>query len=127
MLSKIRCPHVIFSKFFHDKHPTVMPMFGQKNVNFVKTTLYYGPQKSIECHFFPVYLKTHCYHAHISSKKKCPFAKNHNAFMPIFCQKNIHSLNTTVLSCHFFEIFTKKSRALMPTFDQKMSILLKLY
>jgi len=29
-----------------------MPIFGPENVNSVKTTLYYGPKKSIECHFF---------------------------------------------------------------------------
>ena len=28
-----------------------MPIFGPKNVNSVKTTLYYGSKKSVECLF----------------------------------------------------------------------------
>ena len=36
-----------FFQIFHEKPPAVMPIFGQKNVNSVKTTLYYGPKKSM--------------------------------------------------------------------------------
>ena len=46
-----------------------MPIFGQKNVNFVKIKLYYGPEKSIRYPFFPIF------HDKIS------------AVMPIFFQK----------------------------------------
>ena len=38
--------------------------------------------------------------------------------MPIFCQKNVHPLKNTVLSCHFFQIFHEKSHAVMPIFGQ---------
>ena len=31
-----------------------MQMIGQKNVNSVKTTLYYGAKKSTGCPFFPI-------------------------------------------------------------------------
>ena len=47
--------------------------------------------------------------------------------MPTHCQKNVHFLKKTVLSCHFFQIGHKKSPALMPVFDIKLSILLKLH
>ena len=53
-------------------------------------------------------LKSHCLYAQILSKKRQ------------FSQK-------TVLSRHFFQIGHKISPALMPVFDKKMSILLKLH
>ena len=46
-----------FFQIFHEEHPTVMPVFGQKNVNSAKTTLYYGPTKSIGCPFFRFVMK----------------------------------------------------------------------
>ena len=61
-----------------------MPIFGQKNVNSIKTTLYYGPKKSIGCPFFPIFYE------------KIIF------LMPIFYQKNVHSLKNTMLSCPHF-------------------------
>ena len=36
-----------FFLIFHEKPPAFMPIFGQNNVNSVKTTLYYGPKKSM--------------------------------------------------------------------------------
>ena len=55
---KIRCsyvPHILLEKRpFSQKHgakknhaipPAFMPIFGQKNVNSVKITLFYGPKK----------------------------------------------------------------------------------
>ena len=47
--------------------------------------------------------------------------------MPKFCQKNVNFLKKTMLSRHFFQIGHKISPALMPVFDKKMSILLKLH
>ena len=52
-----------------------MHMIGKKNVNSVKTTLYYGPKKSIGCPFFPI------------SHEKI------TALMSIFCQKRPFSKN----------------------------------
>ena len=43
--------HVILTNF-HEKTTAVMPIFGPQYINFAKTTLYYGPKKSIECLFF---------------------------------------------------------------------------
>ena len=54
ILSKTVCSHVTFSIFLW-KTPAVMPSFGQKNVNSVKTTLYYGTNKVYSmpfCWFF---------------------------------------------------------------------------
>ena len=35
-------------------------------------------------------------------RNKRPFSKNHSALMPIFCQKYVHSLKITLLSCPYF-------------------------
>ena len=43
--------------------------------------------------------------------------------MPILCQKNVHSLKNTVLSC---QIFHEKPPAAMPIFGKKTAILSKL-
>ena len=114
-----------FFQIFHEEHPTVMPVFGQKNVNSAKTTLYYGPTKSIGCPFFPIFYE------------KLP------ALMTIFCQKNVHSLKNKLLSClyfvkksilsktlrsHviFFKFFMKNPLLLCPYLVKKTSILSKL-
>ena len=36
-----------FLQILHEKFPAVMPIFDQKNVNSVKTTLYYGSKNKI--------------------------------------------------------------------------------
>ena len=41
-----------FFQIFHQKTPAVMSIFGQKNAISVKTTIFYGPKKSIKCLFF---------------------------------------------------------------------------
>ena len=46
ILSKTRCSHVIFSNFSLKSLP-VRPIFGKKNVNSVKTKLYYRPNRSL--------------------------------------------------------------------------------
>ena len=53
--------------------------------------------------------KDHFSHAHILSKKH-PFSKQRGALMSIFCQKNVHSVKNTVLSCHLFSNFLLKPR-----------------
>ena len=99
ILSKILCPHVIFQKNFMINIPLSCPCLVKKCKFCRNYTILWAPKVN-RMYFFPVYLKkNNCSRAHISSKK-CPFAKNHNAFMPIFCHQNVHSLKTTVLSCH---------------------------
>ena len=74
---------VTFFSIFHEKPPAVMPIFGQKNVNSVKTTLYYGSKKVNRMPFFSDFSqKINCSHAHIFSKKS-QFSKKHTAIMPI--------------------------------------------
>ena len=87
-------------QFFYKKLPALMPIIGQKNINSVNTTLYYGPKKL-------VLRKNKCSHAHIV--KKLPFSKKHTAPVPIFCQKNVHSVKNVVFSCHFFSNITWKT------------------
>ena len=73
--------HGALSFFFSSNYSwkaAFMPMIGQQNVNSVKTTLYFGPKKSIDCPFFPI------------SHEKI------TALMPIFC-KNVNSLKQTAL------------------------------
>ena len=41
-----------FFQNFHEKPPVVMRILGKKDVNFDKTTKYYGPKKSIGCAIF---------------------------------------------------------------------------
>ena len=92
-----------------------MSIFGRKNVNSVKTTLYYGPKDALFFRFFTKKLLLSCpYYVN-----KRPFSKKHTALLAIFCQKNFHSLTNTVLSCHFFQIFHEKHPAVMPVFGQK--------
>ena len=70
-----------------------------KNVNFVKTILYYGPKSQKDAFFFlPI------------------FQGKIAALMPIFCQKIVQSLKNTVLSCHLLQIFIKNPRV-MPIFS----------
>ena len=103
------------------------PYLVKKNVNSVKTKLYYAPKKSIRCPFFQCltkksllscpylvkktknFWKTRCSHAHVLSKIR-PFSQKYSApmsffsnfhgkslpVMPIFGQKNVNSVKTTL-------------------------------
>ena len=63
VLSKTLCSYVTFSHIFHEKPSAVKPIFGQKNVNSVKT-------------LYPYFIKI------------CPFSKNHTLFSyPYFVKK----------------------------------------
>ena len=106
-----------------------MSIFGQKNVNSVKTTLYYGPKKSTGCPFFPILHEKINALMPIFCQKNVHSLKNHAALIPIFCQKNFNPLKNTVLSCIFFQIFHEKPPAVMPIFGQKNvnSVKTKLY
>ena len=96
-----------------------------RNVS-VKTTLCYCPKKLIGCPFSHFIWKSRCSDAQILSKKR-PFSKNHNALMPIFCQKIVTSLKNTPISCHFFKIFHKKPNAVISNLVNKRSILSELH
>ena len=82
------------------------------------------PKKSTRCPFFRSQMKK----SHLSCpyfiKKTCPSSKNavfscpyfvkktsilkkHATVMPIVCQKNVHYLKNTMLSCHLFLFFMK--------------------
>ena len=112
----------------------------------------------LSCHFFNFFMKNHLLSCPYSVKKH-QFCQNYiigwakkvnrmpiffpishekiTALMPIFCQKNVHSLKNTILPCPyfvkkrpfsqnhcalmslFFQIFHEKPPALMPIFGQK--------
>ena len=117
ILSKTQCSHVIFFNFLW-KIPYCHAHIWSKNVNSVKTALYYGPTKSIGCPFFPICHEKITALMPIFGQKNVHSLEKHTALMPIFCQKNVHSLKNTVLSCHFFFIFHEKPPAFMPIFGQ---------
>ena len=53
--SKTLCSHVICFQVFYEKPPAAKLIFGQKNVNSVKITLYFGSKKSIGCPYFLIF------------------------------------------------------------------------
>ena len=93
----------------------------------VKTTLYYGPKRSIGCPFFPIFhenintfmpifcqktsilSKTHCSHAHSLSKKH-PFSQKHCALMLFFFVKNTSILSKPRQKSKQDALFFKTSR-----------------
>ena len=111
-----------FFQDFHEKPPAVKPIFGQKNVNPLKITLYYGPKSQQDVLFSQFFTKSNCSHAHVE-KKKLPISKKHDALIPIFYQPNIHDLKTTVLLYYFISNFYEKPPAVIPIFGQKTSFL----
>ena len=121
ILSKTRCSHVIFFKFFMEKSLPVMPIFSQKNVNFVKTI---GQKVNRIPLFFPNFhdkiLLSWPY-----SIKKHPFSNKRTVLTPIFCQKSVHRSKTQCSRVIFSKV-SLKTPAVMPIFDQQTSILSKL-
>ena len=69
---------------FSWKSPAVIPIFVPKNVNSVKTKLYFGLKKQYDALFFRI------------------FHEKIKALMPIFCQQNVHFLKKTLLRCRYF-------------------------
>ena len=64
--SQKQCALMSFLQIFIERPPAVKSIFGPKNANFVKTTLYYGPKKSIGCLFFSDFPRKNNYsHTHI--------------------------------------------------------------
>ena len=94
-----------------------MHIFGQNNVNSVKTTLYYGPKKSIGCPFFFQFFTKKSLLPYFV-KKKVHSLKNTLLLCPYFVKK-LSILSKTMLPCHFFQIFHEKPPAVMPIFGQK--------
>ena len=99
---------------------------------FVKKTSILSKTLVLSYHFFNFFIKNPCSHSHIWSTKrqfykhyplwakkvdftkksmlscpslvnKLPFSKKDATPIPIFCQKNVHSLKNVVFSCHFFQ------------------------
>ena len=97
-----------------------MPIFDQKTVNSVKTTLYCGSKKSKDAlSFFPIF------HGKNTSLL-CPyFVKKTSTLEKIHCSqvhilsKNVQSLKNTVLWCQFFKFFTKNSLLSSPYLVKK--------
>ena len=77
ILSKTLCSHVIFFQVFFKKSPAVKPIFGKKNVGFVKITLYFWSTKLLGCPSFLI------------------FHEKIIALIHIFCKKIVHSLKIT--------------------------------
>ena len=104
ILSKTRCSHFICFKFSW-KTPAVMPIFGHKSLNSVKTTLYYRPKKSIGYpFFFPIFHKKILLSCPYFVKKH-PFLKNTQLSCPYFVKKT--SILSKILCSHafFFKFF----------------------
>ena len=73
ILSKTQCSHVLFLLFFM-KNSCCRAHDWSKNVNFVKTTLYFGQKSHRMPFFFYFSRKNYCSYVNILSKK-CPFSK----------------------------------------------------
>ena len=94
ILSKTLALHIIFTIFL-SKTPALMPIFAQKYVNSINTTLHYGAKNSIS--------RKKTMLSCPSLVNKLPFSKKDATPIPIFCQKNVHSHKNVVISCHFFQ------------------------
>ena len=124
IISKTQCSHVIFF-FFLWKTPAFMHIFDHNNFQFCQHS--HGPKKSIRCSFFPIFHEKLIALMPIFFQKKRPFSKKHNVLIPIFNHKIVHSLKNTVLSCHFFNFFSKNQLLLCLYLVKKLSILSKLH
>ena len=87
ILSKILCPHVIFSKNFMINIPLSCPCLVKKRQFCQNYTILWAPKVN-RMPFFRF----------ISNKI--------TTLMPLFRQKNVHSLKITMLSCPYFVIKT---------------------
>ena len=112
-----------FFRIFHEKPPAVIPLFDQKNVNYVKTKFYYCRKSQLDGLFFRFFINKYCSNAHINSKRR-PFSNKH-IVLNFFVKRSISEKHCTLMS--FFSTFTLKAPAVMPIFDRKRSILSNLY
>ena len=91
-----------FSKSFHDKHATVIPMFGRKRQFCKNYTILWAPRVN-RMPFFPI------------------FHEKIIALIPIFRQKNVNSLKSTLTSCPNFvkkTSISSKNCAIMSLFSK---------
>ena len=85
--SKKYCALMYFFSFFYEKPPAFIPIFSQKNVKSVISTLYYA-KKSIRYPFFPIlHEKNNSSYANILSKNVGTFSKNTLFFYPYFVNR----------------------------------------
>ena len=87
----------------NEKPPAVMPIFDQKTTILSKQHYIMSQRSQYDALFFRFITKK----SSLLCVKKRPISKKHTALKSIFCQKNVHSLKSTVLLCHFFKIFMK--------------------
>ena len=107
IFSKTQCSNVIFFQIFMKNPLLSCPYLVQKKVTSVKTTLQYKPKKSKGCpFFFPRF-----------------FTKKISALMPIFCPKNVHSLQNSGALISFFQFLYQKPLLSCPYLVKKTSIL----
>ena len=102
----------------HEKSPSVMPIFDQKTSilskqHYIMSQI--SQQNALFLRFLTKKLSLLCPYF----VKKRIFSKKHTALKSIFCQKNVHSLKNTVLLCHFFKIFMKKTLLSRPYLIKK--------
>ena len=96
-----------FSKFFIKTQYSHAHIWS-KNVNSVKTTLFYGHKSQKDALFVPLFHEKITALMLIFYQKYVYSLKTHCSYTDI-SQKNVHSLKNTVLSCvFFFQIFHKK-------------------
>ena len=113
-LSQKHCALMSFFSKFSSKTQYCHAHIWSKNANSVQTTLFYGPKKSIGCHFIPIsHEKINALMKHILSKKR-PFSKKHIALKNKYLSKNVHSLKTKLLSCHFLQHFYQNPMLVCP-------------
>ena len=101
--------HGIFSQIFNEKPSAANPIFDQKNVNSVKTTIYFGPKKSIGCLSFPIF------HGNVTVLVPKLCRKTPPCCHAPIWSKKVHSIKTTLFhgrkkskGCPLFPIFTNK-------------------
>ena len=111
-----------FFQNFHEKPSIVMPLFGQKNVSSVKTTIYYGRKKSIGCFFF-CYFSRKNYYSNAHVLKRRPFSKNALLSCPYFVEKTSNLSKTQCSHVIFFKFYMKNSLLSCPYLIKKTSIL----
>ena len=97
-----------FSKFFIKTQYSHAHIWS-KNVNSVKTTLFYGHKSQKDALFVPLFHEKITALMLIFYQKYVYSLKTHCSYTDI-SQKNVHSLKNTVLSCvFFFKFFIKNS------------------
>ena len=90
----------------------------KKNLNYVKTKVYYGPKNSIGSLFFKFLTKKSLLSCLYFVKKR-QFSRKLTALMPIFCQKKRPFSQKHSAPMSFFSNFHEKSLPVMPIFGQK--------